>query len=139
MSSPTPSPVRHGPPSLEGRRPPGTRLVCRVPPYPPMRMPGTGRTGAYLIDATELDPGGGLAAFTATWHERLTPDDTGDGEVVLQLLAPTDGDPHRADVRVWVARDHRWCPVGRWDASGPDWLWHAAPIIAAAFTPHHRG
>lgn len=135
MGFPTPPPLRHGPTPPTRRRPFCTRLVCRVPAYPPLRMPGTAGAGAYVIDACELDPSGALTALTATWHERLTPDDTGDGEVVLQLLAPSDGDPDRTDVRVWIARGHRWHPVGRWNAVGPDWLGQVAPVIAAAIPP----
>lgn len=100
-----------------------------------MRMPGTGDTGAYILDATEGDPSGGLTSFTATWHAHLSPADTGDGEVVLQLLAPTDGDPDRADVRLWIARHRHWEYLRSWQGIGPDWVWKAAPIIAAAITP----
>lgn len=128
MHQPTPPPTV----ADAGHPTTGSKFGCLVPGYPPMRMPRD--TGAILIQSCEFDPAGALAAFTGTWHAHLAPTDTGDDAVVLQLHAPATGEPDHVDVRIWFARHHRWHPVGRWDAAGPDWPWLAAPIIAAAAT-----
>lgn len=108
------------------------RFFHTVGTYPSMRMPRN--TGAIHLDSADLDPSGSLCTLTGTWTPRLTPTDTDDGDLVLQLHAPHDQPDNleRTNVRLWLARTHSWHHLRSWYDSGPGWPHDIAPWVHAA-------
>lgn len=118
------------------------RWTCQLGAFPPIRMPLD--TGGYLIEHVDIDPAGGCAGFTATWHEYLSPASTSDGELVLQLHTPEADDPdepvteQRVAVSLWLAREQQWKRLRTWANAGAGWPHQVAPWIHAA-TAGQRG
>lgn len=124
-------------PTTPGRRHAPARFTYHLGPCPPLRMPCD--SGGFLVEAVDTDPSGGLSGFTARWHPQLCPTDTRIGDLILQLLTPTE--PREAppehddvDVALWLARTGRWALIRRWPHVGAGWPHHVAPWIHAALS-----
>ena len=103
----SPRPVVLSFPSTPSRRYAPVRFTYHLGPCPPLRMPCD--SGGFLVDAVDTDPAGGLSGFTGSWHPQISPTDTQDGDLILQLLTPTEprsapAEHDDVDVVLWIAR-----------------------------------
>lgn len=139
----SPRPVVLSFPTTPGRRRAPARFTYHLGPCPPLRMPSDG--GGFLVEAVDTDPAGGLSGFTASWHPQISPTDTQDGDLILQLLTPTEprsapAEHDDVDAALWIARTGRWALLRRWQHVGAGWPHHVAPWIHAALpTPPRAG